>query len=1038
MTVPLVGGLGTDVDPRMRAPDRLEVARNVQVTEIGGLAKRKGFTSIARTIAGSADNISTNGPVRGLLATSSELLAIGHRNLYAYSPYDDNWRDRGHVSPFVGTTRERFRGEARFLRASLGRSGNFILYAAERQESNDASSIEFRGHDIDGRTLFDPVELDRTSSITTNVAYGPQCAGAGGRVVTIAGQDGGGPDTLRRYTWDAATSHTAPVVATNVTANLYFTVGNARTYDIIGFANGDYIVAYIDNTSRDIELRRFDSSDTQIATGSIAGTFEAVALGTSSLGQFYILTRDDAGSQSVELYARNAISLNVAIFGPTLLETMAANVNAGALSVAEGVDSGGTTRVACSWRAKAVLNTPNEGQHHTRTTDTAGVTTDLLAIGHNVRPYSRPFWYRGRCYQQVSTDVGSDILNFSTIGFETHFLADLKIGDTGGLRFPQLAGLFGVGEAVDDTDFANEGCGSPVVVLPDGVSHRTLAPFIVEADLIPGGSSGFAFREGRDEVEFRFDVAPTSVPIHRGAAVIGGGYVAWYDGTSTFELGFPTAPIPNSVTDSAGSIPAGTYVYLAHWSDQDQLGILHRSVPGPSESITFGIASDVDLAARTTPYTRRDPQRMSCIWHRAGTDPVFRRVNRAIELIPNADADVTPTFTDNELDANVITPLYTTGGILEAAAPEGARIVHIARERLWLADFYRRDRVQYSKFLTPGSAGSVATAPEMFEALGRISERGKEITGLGTLDSATVVFTTDAIFLISGTGPDARGAGDDLSRLTEIPTDTGCVEPLSVVTYPEGICFRTNRGFYELSRGQGISPIGEAVRDFVDDFPVTTSAVVVPEERHIRWTVTNAAGTDGRVMVYDYRVKAWFEWELRRSTDVTIVPVGATYQSSLTGARGTYSVVEADGTVWQEDQSTHYDDATRYVPMVIETGEVQPSGPQAWMSVQEIAALLERVNEHGVRMAIAYNYETTPELAEATWPSAVIESLNNPAVREQLTKKPKTPRSTSIRVRIEDFEDGCSEEGAGFVAHALTFQVAVYEDGPRVESQARM
>jgi hypothetical protein len=311
-------------------------------------------------------------------------------------------------------------------------------------------------------------------------------------------------------------------------------------------------------------------------------------------------------------------------------------------------------------------------------------------------------------------------------------------------------------------------------------------------------------------------------------------------------------------------------------------------------------------------------------------------------------------------------------------------------------------------------------------------ERGESVNGISAMDMATVVLTDRNIYLVSGYGPDNLGRGDDMSRLTSIPTDDGCIEPRSVVSYPEGVFFQSSRGLYELSRGQGVASTGEPVRDLLDAYPVVTSAVVVPGERQVRWTVTNEAGNDGRIIVYDYRIKAWFEWQVYRGSRTTFVPVGATFVD------GTYFVTDANGTVMFEDTTTHYDDATNYVPMVIETGEIQPAGVGQWMQVTDVVALCEKVDAHQAKVTFAYDYQATPGSAEATWSAAIIDSMHAPTVREQLARKPSTVRMQSFRVRIEDDTDGTPTTGAGFVAHAITAQVAILPGGPRVEAQARM
>jgi hypothetical protein len=1041
--VPLTGGMSTDADLRMRKPERLQIARNVRSPEIGTLGKRYGFSVLGKLIAGGGGAaIADNGPIRGLAATNKELLAIGHRDLFAYVSTLGGWMNRGHISPCVGDTREVFRANVQYEQADGDIDGNYIVQAAIRYEGwGDATarrSMEFRGVDVNGDTTFEPTIVERTLVADPETfPYACKVAGHGsGHVIcwaqtTISGASFVSPGTLSRYHYLAATPYTPPAdLASDITADLYV-LASRRTFDVISIANGGYCVAYIDDTSKNVNLRTYNASHVLQNSSNIAGTYYSVALAEASDGHFYVLTVESGGEAAdvVELWHRTA-TLGI-VWGPILLETLGTlptKETANNLGVVEG-NNGSTLRAQCVWEVSRGANT---SEMHSRSTNPNGAALDDLISSYNVIPYSRPWFYRNRAYVHAGTWTSTA---YNGLGFEAHLLYDLDCTTTRTSDSVAMAALWGVGAAPGLTYGFSLGSANNVWVMPDAVTYRLMCPFlgeVIKATTV-GELEFVDMRLAQDDVGFEFDASVTTTPLHRGSAIIGGGYVVWYDGSVTFELGFMKPPMVYSATQVvAGSIPDGIYTYSNLWKHVDAAGILHRSLPSPGELEDFdGNPKNVELISQSLPGSRRPHYDVTCEWYRAGTDNIPKRVNRSAENIPNTfSAATTQVITDDYVDARLYVQQYTVGGVLEAVSPEGARIQHVARERLWMGDFFRGDRIQYSKLVVPSTAGENAIAPELYEALGRISGDGERITGIGDMDATTVVFTQNHIYLVAGYGPDPRGVGDDTSRLTEVPTDAGCIEPRSVVSGPDGVFFQTDRGIYLLGRGHDITPIGEPIRSLLDTYSVVTSAVIVTSERQVRFTVTNAAGNDGRVLVFDYRIGAWFEWQIRSATDITVAPLGAAYVDS------TYYIVGNDGQVYYEDSTTYYDNSTVWVPMTIETAAIQPTGPLRWMAAYEFGLMAEYKDDHKLTVTFYNDYSTTASTTK-TWTDAMLQNLTDEANNMNLLMAPDYPKCEAVVVRITDDTDGSPSSGQACEIHGVSVDATIHGGLPRLPGEAR-
>jgi len=1046
--VAFTAGLGTDTDSRLRAPERLDIARNVCMPELGTIAKRYGFSQLTNLIAGGGGaTIGDNGPIRSLGATTRELLAVGHRQLFAYVPKLGGWVDRGHVSPCIGNTQEVFRAAVQYEQADGDRSGSYILQAAIRREDwGDASSrrsIEMRGKDTDGNTTFAPAVVERTEvGAAGSYPFAVKVAAHGsGHVIcwahaTSAQITATGPATLSRYDYDAGTPYTAPAaVGADITTNMKAR-SNTRMFDVIEYSTGGYVVAYIDYTTQNVVLHRYTADHTLSYSASLAGTYYAVALSEANNGDVYVLTAEIniEGSDLVELWHRT--NQMVAVWGPEVMGTLGVSEYADNLGVAEGTNTAGGIRAQCVWNVRQTGASCNT---HSRSRDPAGTSPDTGLTTYNLIPCSRPFWYRNRAYVHAGTwtKVAND-----GIGFESHMLLDLNCETGRTSETVAMAALWGVGAAPGLTTGYALGSNNNVWVMDDGITYRMMCPFLAEA--IKAASTGALtncdIRHAYDDVGLEFDAPVSVAPIHRGCAIIGGGYVGWYDGAATFELGFAKPPMIYSLTQAAGTVPNGTYTYSNLYAQVDFAGVLHRSLPSPgTEEVFGGTAKDVAMVAQSLPGSRRPAADMTCEWYRSGLDAIPRRINRSAENIPNSFSAATlQALTDNRPVADLYVQRYTTGGILEAVAPEGARVVHVARERLWAGGFFRGDRIQYSKLVVPSSYGETTIAPELFETLSRISGNGEQIVAITSLDSATVIFTSSSIYLVSGYGPEATGRGDDTSRLTRVSSDTGCTEFRSVVCGPDGIYFQTSRGIYMLDRSFSVTPIGEPVRPLLDSYPVVTSAVLVSSQRQVRFTVVNSAGgaTDGRILVYDYRAGAWFEWHIQYRTGgtpptATVVPTGGGLANSV------YYIIHDDQPYF-EDSSTYFDDVSIWVESRIKTGVIQPAGPLQWMGVYQITVMAEYKDAHQFHLAIYQNHSATAA-DSAEWPDATLQLLADPA-RMHVKRKPGGSVSSkveAIAVEMWDSEDGSPRTGQGFEIHGLAVDLELIGGSARMQSEAK-
>jgi hypothetical protein len=224
IVMPFAKGLGGNADPRVRPPDHLLKAVNCYADADGLLVKRNGFTKLTRSVS-TGGNLDDEGPVRGLAKTDTELLAIGHRTLYAYSPEAVKWIPRGRVSPCTGETRERFRGSSSYRTGDMSVGLKYIVNVAVR------SQVQFET--ADSRAVDVTVRSVNTGEVVHSQAIGATTTGGDyplkPRVFSVLGTGGatqhflmignssGAPGTLKIYQLDEAAPFSGFVFVRRVT-----------------------------------------------------------------------------------------------------------------------------------------------------------------------------------------------------------------------------------------------------------------------------------------------------------------------------------------------------------------------------------------------------------------------------------------------------------------------------------------------------------------------------------------------------------------------------------------------------------------------------------------------------------------------------------------------------------------------------------------------------------------------------------------------------------------------------------------------------
>jgi hypothetical protein len=118
------------------------------------------------------------------------------------------------------------------------------------------------------------------------------------------------------------------------------------------------------------------------------------------------------------------------------------------------------------------------------------------------------------------------------------------------------------------------------------------------------------------------------------------------------------------------------------------------------------------------------------------------------------------------------------------------------------------------------------------------------------MDDKLIIFKENAIFYLSGDGPNNLGQQDSFIEPQLISSDVGCSVTNSVVLTPQGLFFKSNKGIYLLSRSLGLDYLGAPVDDF--NHLSITKADLVAKSDEVRFLTS-----DGVCLVYNYFRGLW-------------------------------------------------------------------------------------------------------------------------------------------------------------------------------------
>jgi len=423
---------------------------------------------------------------------------------------------------------------------------------------------------------------------------------------------------------------------------------------------------------------------------------------------------------------------------------------------------------------------------------------------------------------------------------------------------------------------------------------------------------------------------------------LNGGIVAMYDGAYTCELGFTIDPdiiYARSSAGGGGVVPPGTYVYYVTYRWFDANGNLYESAPSIGTTCVLGSTSAVTLQIQIFEVTQKKNISINVWRSDSNYGGNIAYLIGSLSNIPASAGGQTLTLIDQVQTSTVQggPTLYTEANtILENIAPPPSMILWTNNNRLWAIDSENPEsNIDYSKTASQGTGISFSTG--QLELV--IDSKAGAITGVAPMDEKTIILKQNGVGFFIGDGANDAGTGSTITNFQFIPSGSGCTNSKSVVSFPEGIIYRTNKGIYMLSRGVQTVYIGAEVEAF--NSQDIQSAFIVPTKNQIRFLTSS-----GSSLLYDYFFNQWSSFTNHQGY-------------SACNWNNTYSYVRTDGSIYTEDTSSFLDNATAF-NLSMTTTWMALSSVQGFERVKWILPLGDYTNgsnsSHGLSITASYDF----------------------------------------------------------------------------------
>ena len=953
VTIPFSQGLDTKTDDKQVAPGKLTLLQNGVFTTAKKIRKRPG-TSVKGTSIFGGGSIAAGTAIASL---KDELLLDSGGSLYGWSGTEAAWILRGSIPNASVSSGLTFTGNGNVGASDCAISASGIICYVY---------IEW--------TVTGGVEVPTNKAVLVDSA-------TGGTISTVTLGDGtyGAPNVVAMagttpyfiitYTLTGSCAYRTLSEAGVLGAEVVLSAARVYAYPVSTGTGASAVVffVYTNVGLTDISIRKLDNALT--LGGAVAlsvPTVTAISLGRpaidSSNGNVMIPYWGTEGTKSVFL----AVCSNVpAVVGSKILIQASLTAYSGLPCII--VDASGAPR---AWYDVPTAT----GGYDLRTVPCPAYTPGSVATVSKNTILGSGVFISGGVNCVFTVGIGATVSTFLLNALTGAVIARFNDASGSGWVSGNGAGLMSV---VQPT--------AGVFTVPVMVRGATES-----VSGVLTATTGFR--------PFSVNLAPSSPPVRAeiGNTLVMAAGIEWmYDGQHVVEVGFHYAPSVVGTPGAAGSMETGSYEYVAVYEWTDATGAVHTS--GMSSPITRSVTGPTGSCALDV-TTLRVSAKTGCriaVYRTLTNGTVLKRLavvanDPTVDVITYTDtASGNPTSSALASSPN----LYTTGGVLDNQPPPAFSALTIYRNRLVGISAEDPRQVWYSKQVIPGEPVEFSD----FLVL-NMDPVGGDCTALASLDDKLLIFKAGVIYYVTGSGPDATGAQNDLSVPILINTNSGCVEPRSVVTANSGVLFQSAKGWFQLDRSLADAYVGFGVEAF--NGLTTRSVLQTADTNEARFVLS-----DGTVLVFDFLFDQWSVFTGLAAVDSTVYG-------------GVVHTVSAAGLVSYENPAVFTDNGT-FIELRIKTGWLGAGDLQSFLRLYKMFVLGTWKSAHYLHVWVGYDYRTDVATADKFTISATVDP--SPA-QYQWRINLAQQKCEAVQLTIYDAKYGESG-GESLDISAVTFEV---------------
>lgn len=986
--VPITFNAGEDTktDPRQMQIGGLTQLTNGIFRQTGALNKRWGYDGLLNTILG-------GGSISSLAALNTfqqELLSYDGMNAYSFSKSNDAWISRGTMISVIESDAQIVRNNYQQSAQDFGTLNGVEVYAWNDSSGGCRYSV-FDGY---SKTLIldnQPIYQAQTSS-TPN--FRPKVLGfpAANKIVILFTNG----SNINYVEIDPAHPLTVPPTFTTLITD----GANPTYYDATVVGNQLFIAYYSSTTVNLIGFNSTFGSRVSATVATVSPGLGCITVIGAPTGDVWVVFADN-GATSL-MCSGSAYSPNLATRRWTqtiMTETDGYIASIGAVFNSSAPIDALNIYVECSGRS------PWYNLVRTQLATAVSSGTAILTFAANACPVlargiglaSKPFVYQSNVYinaiYQDALQPTYFTLNAAgvVIAKDQPWTAGTILQQSGAMM-PECVqvstGVFKYANLAKGD--ANTGAGSVFQLL--GVNACTL--------------------DFKDSNQF------ASAEINQGLYTVGG-IVQSYDGAKYVEHGFHV--YPNNITSSTATGGSGamndgyTYQYVVTYEWNDHNGNTQISTPSVALPVVVPPGGGANNASVTLTIpmlrlTARSDVRV-VVYRNSPTigGTLLFRVSPLSAPLYNVPTLDNLTFLDNSSDASIQSNglLYTqpftsaNGGanpVLANFSPPACSFIATYASRIFLGGLSDPNQLLYSKQVQQGVPVEFAAENTL-----QVDPKGGPITALGVLNSGLIIFKQNSIFILSGNGPTNTGEQNDFLSPgpVNITSDVGCIEPLSVVTTPSGLMFKSMQGICLLDQSLQVSYIGAPVE--ARNNLTITSATLVPSQ----WVIFTT--TSGTSLVYDYLYNRWDEWTNQSAIDSAL----------WLGDGSKHVYANPNGFVFE--QATSFQDAGAFIPLSFTTGNINLSHVQGIQRIRSLRILGTYKSTHTLTVKVTFDSDPSTTQTATVTPSAA------DGVYQYQVRLKRCTRIRAIQIQIQDAQ--VSNFGEGFSLSSLELEVGVMQGG---------